>query len=91
MAEFEHNSDKFGYQSLDDLEGVQKALTSLGYTPGTIDGKDGPRTQAAVREFQTAANIGVDGIAGPVTKGAIVAELDAQAASATEETPTENV
>ena len=28
MAEFEHNSEKFGYLNLDDLEHVQKALAA---------------------------------------------------------------
>ena len=76
MADYEHNSAKFGYISLDDLEGVQTGLTKLGYDPGTIDGKDGPRTQKAVRSFQTDAEIKVDGIAGPETKGALRQKLD---------------
>ena len=83
MADFEHNSEKFGYIPMDDLEGVQKALTALGYQPGAIDGMDGPRTQGAVKAFQTDAGIGVDGIAGPITKGALVAKLDEGAAAAT--------
>jgi peptidoglycan hydrolase-like protein with peptidoglycan-binding domain len=83
MAQFEHNSKTFGYVYLDDLEGVQNALIKLGYNPGTADGKDGPKTQAAVRAFQTAAKIGVDGIAGPITKGALKAALDAKAGATT--------
>ena len=76
MAEFEHNSEKFGYISLDDTEGVQTALSRLGYDPGTIDGKNGPKTRGAVTAFQTAAQIKIDGIAGPETKGALRARLD---------------
>jgi peptidoglycan hydrolase-like protein with peptidoglycan-binding domain len=79
MAEFEHNSEKFGYINLDDLEGVQTALTKLGYDPGTIDGLDGPKTQKAVRAFQTDNSIQVDGIAGPETKGTLVGVLAGQA------------
>lgn len=79
MAEFEHNSEKFGYISLDDVEGVQTALTKLGYDPGSIDGKDGPKTRAAVLAFQKAAEIKVDGIAGPETKGALRSALDQRA------------
>lgn len=82
MAEFEHNSEKFGYINLDDLEGVQTALTKLGYNPGTIDGKDGAHTRAAVTKFQETAQIKVDGIAGPETKGALRSSLDAQSAAA---------
>jgi peptidoglycan hydrolase-like protein with peptidoglycan-binding domain len=79
MAEFEHNSDKFGYINLDELEGVQDALTKLGYEPGAVDGRDGPNTQKAVREFQAAASVGIDGIVGPLTREALVTELAAQA------------
>jgi len=82
MAEFEHNSEKFGYINLDDLEGVQTALSKLGYDPGTIDGKDGTHTKGAVTKFQTAAQIKIDGIAGPETKGALRSSLDAQSAAA---------
>ncbi len=33
MAEYEHNSDKFGYINLDELDGVQAALAKLGFNP----------------------------------------------------------
>lgn len=79
MAEFEHNSEKFGYLNLDELEHVQKALTALGYDPGKADGKDGPNTQKAVREFQASASIGIDGIVGPETRGALRDRLDQDA------------
>jgi peptidoglycan hydrolase-like protein with peptidoglycan-binding domain len=79
MATFEHNSKAFGYLFLDELEGVQQALTLLGYKPGVADGKDGPNTQKAVRAFQTSAKIRVDGIAGPETKTALVAALKEKA------------
>lgn len=78
MAQFEHNSEKFGYIDLDDLQGVQKALTKLGFSPGAIDGKDGPNTQNAVRAFQAHATIKIDGIAGPQTRKALVDELATQ-------------
>lgn len=80
MAQFEHNSEKFGYVSCDDLEGVQVALGKLGYDAGTADGLDGPKTQHAVKSFQTDVSIKVDGIAGSETKGALVTALDAAAA-----------
>lgn len=79
MAEYEHNSDKFGYINLDELAGVQDALTKLGYDPGAVDGKNGPNTQKALREFQARATIGIDGMVGPETRGALVAELDRRA------------
>ena len=55
------------------LEWVQMRLNALGYAnpPLTVDGLDGPDTQAAVRNFQTAKNLIVDGIAGPLTVAAL--------------------
>lgn len=79
MSDFEHNSEKFGYLNLEDLAGVQEALTKLGYSPGKADGLDGPNTQKAVREFQAAASIRIDGIVGPETRQALVDELAKQA------------
>jgi peptidoglycan hydrolase-like protein with peptidoglycan-binding domain len=75
MANFEHNSETFGYINLDDLKGVQTALQRLGHDPGTIDGKNGPNTERAVREFQASATIKIDGIVGPETRQAIVDAL----------------
>lgn len=42
----------------------------------TVDGIDGPATQAAVKEYQTALGLTVDGIAGPITRGALMALQD---------------
>ena len=79
MAKHTHNSQLFGYLNLDELDGVQSALTKLGYAPGKIDGVDGPNTMAAVKVFQAAASLPVDGIVGPQTKNALVAMLDKNA------------
>jgi peptidoglycan hydrolase-like protein with peptidoglycan-binding domain len=81
--EHKHQSEKFGPIDLASIAGVQAALVNLGYDPGEIDGKDGPKTRAAVRAFQQATGIGVDGIAGPVTKRALLAALDEAAAPQT--------
>ncbi len=81
MAEFEHNSDKFGYINLEELEGVQRALSKLGFDPGTIDGKNGPNTQKAVRGFQAHKTIKIDGIVGPETRRSLMDELAARADS----------
>lgn len=43
---------------------LQRMLQSLGHRPGPIDGIFGKQTEAAVRRFQTAAGITVDGIVG---------------------------
>ncbi len=46
---------------------LQKALAALGYSPGKADGDYGPSTQAAVKQFQTAKGLTVDGVAGAHT------------------------
>src|SRR5690606_5715302 len=59
----------------DDARAVQTALTSLGYSPGNIDGIFGPLTNEAVRRFQSDQRIAVDGIVGPETIAALNVEL----------------
>ena len=81
MPKFEHNSDKFGYINLESLAGVQNALTLLGHNAGTADGKDGPTTQHAVREFQASLSIKIDGIVGPETRQSLVDELQKKSES----------
>lgn len=54
---------------------IQTELVALGYDlgPSGADGKDGPKTQRAVRAFQQAAGLTSDGIVGPNTRKALVA------------------
>lgn len=56
---------------------LQQALIGLGYLSGSADGIYGTKTEAAVRKFQSAYGLGVDGSAGPNTmtalKNAVVA------------------
>jgi peptidoglycan hydrolase-like protein with peptidoglycan-binding domain len=52
------------------VEGVQRAPASLGFDPGPIDGRDGPKTRAAVVAFQTSGEVlDADGKVGPLTLG----------------------
>jgi peptidoglycan hydrolase-like protein with peptidoglycan-binding domain len=81
MAQFEHNSETFGYINLDGMEGAQKALKLLGHDPGTIDGKTGPNTERAVRSFQASVTIEIDGIVGPETRQALMVGLSQRAAA----------
>ena len=50
---------------------LQDALRTAGFNPGKTDGVFGPKTQAAVRSFQQAKGLTVDGIAGKQTLGAL--------------------
>jgi peptidoglycan hydrolase-like protein with peptidoglycan-binding domain len=43
------------------VKSVQEALKDKGYDPGMIDGAMGPRTSAALREFQQAEGLRVTG------------------------------
>lgn len=53
------------------IKQIQSLLTYLGYNPGAVDGADGANTRAAVRRFQQAEGLGVDGIAGEQTQAAL--------------------
>ena len=46
---------------------IQIALSNAGYNPGSIDGKMGRQTRDAVRAFQRANNLAVDGKVGKRT------------------------
>jgi putative chitinase len=61
----------------DHVKWLQEALNDLGAKPKLfVDGRYGPKTRQAVKEFQTAAGILIDGIAGPVTEAAIKLRLN---------------
>jgi hypothetical protein len=63
--------------NLQTVRGAQSALAALGFDPGAIDGKDGPKTQAAVVAFQTSVGLDADGKVGPLTRAALASALDA--------------
>lgn len=82
MSEFDHRSTTFGHINLNELSGVQTALARLGFDPGSADGKNGPKTESAVKNFQTACMIPSDGIVGPATRGCLKTALDNAASKA---------
>jgi peptidoglycan hydrolase-like protein with peptidoglycan-binding domain len=41
---------------------LQEALTELGYAPGPIDGKPGPKTREALKQFQKSAGLPATGV-----------------------------
>jgi len=55
----------------EDVRNLQKALDRKGYAVGTLDGIFGTRTQEAVKAFQRAKKLSVDGIAGKDTVTAL--------------------
>jgi len=46
---------------------IQKRLRALGYAPGPVDGRFGPRTERAVVRFQADHRLAADGAVGPRT------------------------
>ncbi|MFC1620849.1 peptidoglycan-binding protein [Candidatus Omnitrophota bacterium] len=49
------------------MKQIQAALQNAGFDPGAIDGKAGPRTQQAIKEFQRTKGLKIDGKVGPQT------------------------
>lgn len=59
------------------VHNLQADLAALGFDPGPIDGRFGPKTTAALRAFQGSHKLTVDGRAGPQTFAAIDGALAA--------------
>ena len=70
----------------DAVKAMQARLVQLGYLTGSADGDFGDNTRAALRAFQTAANLTADGVAGPQTLSALYAS-NAPAAGAAPSNP----
>jgi lipid-binding SYLF domain-containing protein/peptidoglycan hydrolase-like protein with peptidoglycan-binding domain len=58
---------KPGAVGSDDVKRAQEALRDKGYDPGPIDGVVGPRTRAALRNYQQAESLAVTGRLDPET------------------------
>ena len=66
----------------DEVMNLQIALNQLGYSTGGTDGKYGTRTENAVRKFQKANGLNVDGLAGTRTQTLIYQKVGTAAAPA---------
>ncbi|QSF42197.1 MULTISPECIES: peptidoglycan-binding domain-containing protein [Priestia] len=53
------------------VQELQRKLTALGYNTKGIDGVFDSNTEKAVRQFQKALGLVIDGIVGPATKKAL--------------------
>jgi peptidoglycan/xylan/chitin deacetylase (PgdA/CDA1 family) len=56
-----------------EVTALQQLLRQVGVDPGKVDGIFGPLTEQAVRQAQVQAGVGVDGLAGRATVGALSA------------------
>ncbi|MBE7030839.1 MAG: cell wall hydrolase [Ruminococcaceae bacterium] len=63
-----------------EVEQVQQILQDKGYFNHYVTGYYGTITRDAVRQFQKAAGIGVDGIVGPVTRNALYGNTSSHSA-----------
>lgn len=64
-----------GYD-LGTTHGRQRAMASLGFDPGPVDGVWGPRSRAALVAMQLSLDLSTDGVWGPLTGAAAAAALN---------------
>ncbi len=69
------------------VHALQAALKQLGYYSGALDGTFGNSTESAVRAFQSANKLEVDGRAGPITQQLLFALAKSGATGSTATTP----
>jgi peptidoglycan hydrolase-like protein with peptidoglycan-binding domain len=67
-----------------DVRAAQQALQEKGFNPGPIDGVMGPRTSAAVKEFQEKENLTATGQLDAETRARLMAAAGSPAASPAE-------
>lgn len=69
----------------DAVEALQQKLADKGFDPGGADGIFGPRTEAALKQYQESIGLDVDGIAGPKTLFTLGITADAGVEAAAED------
>ncbi len=67
----------------EEVRELQQALIDLGYLRGTADGIFGNNTENAVRKFQKANKLSVDGLAGKKTRQLILSQAQTRNTPAT--------
>ena len=67
----------------DDVKKLQELLNGNGYSLD-VDGRFGPKTQAAVKDYQTKNKLKVDGIVGTNTWGALTNSTNSAPGSTTQ-------
>ena len=67
---------------------MQQALKNAGFYQGALDGKMGPQTRDAVKEFQRVHGLRDDGVVGKQTWAKLRAYADLSSASASQESAT---
>ena len=83
------NYTQIGYGSSgNDVKTLQELLNSNGYQL-EVDGKFGPKTQAAVKDYQQKNNLAVDGIVGKNTWGALTSGSTTSSADTSSKAPKE--
>lgn len=64
-----------------DIAKAQLMLKDLGFDPGPIDGKAGPKTQAATKQYQQARGLEADGLIGQKTWASLLGEAQTMGAA----------
>jgi hypothetical protein len=80
------NSYRLGSRG-EEVKRIQSALAEKGFYLGPVDGDFGGGTESAVKAFQSASGLDVDGDVGPITWNALFAESIPEPEVASEELP----
>jgi len=73
---FEASASGGPYDDAPSVTFAQWALHGAGFDPGPVDGALGPKTEAALRDFQRSVGLAPDGALGPRTLAALRRETD---------------
>lgn len=76
-----------GHLTTAEIQTMQQDLKKVGCYRGAVDGIIGPETTRAVKDFQSASHLTVDGVYGPNTEGLLTAAASAGATTCTSSTP----